>query len=97
MFFKYFSWQILFSRTFQDSPVYSSAFQACANPVVILTLIFLYFFENSVNSDQLASEAQDPYCFNSHNESISIMMILHEIRSLLYIACITQNELSVYL
>ena len=25
--------QILFSRTFQDSPVYSSTFQACANPV----------------------------------------------------------------
>ena len=26
-----FSRQILFSRTFQDSPVYSSTFQACAN------------------------------------------------------------------
>ena len=32
-FFKDFSRQILFSRTFQDSPVYSSTFQACANPV----------------------------------------------------------------
>ena len=32
MFFKYFSRQILFSRTFHDSPVYSSTFQACANP-----------------------------------------------------------------
>ena len=32
--FKYFSRQILFSRTFQYSPVYSSTFQACANPVV---------------------------------------------------------------
>ena len=32
MFFKYFSRQILFSRTFQDSIVYSSSFQACANP-----------------------------------------------------------------
>ena len=31
--FKYFSQQILFLRTFQDSPVYSSTFQACANPV----------------------------------------------------------------
>ena len=30
-FFKYSSRQILFSRTFQDSPVYSSAFQACVN------------------------------------------------------------------
>ena len=24
---------ILFSRTFQDSPVYSSTFQACVNPI----------------------------------------------------------------
>ena len=32
VFFKYFSRQILFSRIFQDSPVYSSTFQACANP-----------------------------------------------------------------
>ena len=32
MFFKLFSRQIKFSRTFQDSPVYSSTFQACANP-----------------------------------------------------------------
>ena len=31
--FKYFSRHIRFSRTFQDSPVYSSTFQACANPV----------------------------------------------------------------
>ena len=31
MFFKFFSRQI--SRTFKDSPVYSSTFQACANPV----------------------------------------------------------------
>ena len=31
--FKDFSRQIRFSRTFQDSPVYSSTFQACANPV----------------------------------------------------------------
>ena len=30
--FKYFSRQFLFSRTFQDSPIYSSTFQACANP-----------------------------------------------------------------
>ena len=29
--FKYFSRQIYFSRTFQDSPIYSSTFQACAN------------------------------------------------------------------
>ena len=33
MFFKYFSKQILFSRIFQDNPVYSSTFQACMNPV----------------------------------------------------------------
>ena len=30
--FKYFSRQIVFSRTVQDSPVYSRTFQACANP-----------------------------------------------------------------
>ena len=30
-FFKYFSRQIYFSRTFQDNPVYSSTFQACVN------------------------------------------------------------------
>ena len=30
----YFSRQILFSRTFQDKPVYSSTFQACANPAI---------------------------------------------------------------
>ena len=35
MFFKYFSRQISFSRTFQDSPVYSSTYQACANPVLL--------------------------------------------------------------
>ena len=39
MFFKYFSRQIYFSRTFQDSPVYSSTFQACANPGTIQPLI----------------------------------------------------------
>ena len=27
-----FQGKVLFSRTFQDSPVYSSTFQACANP-----------------------------------------------------------------
>ena len=30
--FESFSRQFLFSRTFQDSPVYSSTFQVCANP-----------------------------------------------------------------
>ena len=33
MFFKYFLGIFNFSRTFQDIPVYSSTFQACANPV----------------------------------------------------------------
>ena len=31
--FQVLSRQILFSRTFQDSPVYSSTFQACVKPV----------------------------------------------------------------
>ena len=37
MFFKYFSMQILFSRTFQDCPVNSSTFQDCGNPVMYTT------------------------------------------------------------
>ena len=32
MIFQYFSRHKLFSRTFQDSPSFSSTFQACANP-----------------------------------------------------------------
>ena len=32
MIFQYFSRQISFSRTFQESPLNSSTFQACANP-----------------------------------------------------------------
>ena len=32
MIFQYFSRQILFSMTFQESPINSSTFQACANP-----------------------------------------------------------------
>ena len=35
-FFMYFSKQILFSRTFQDSPVYSSTLQTCVNPVWVV-------------------------------------------------------------
>ena len=34
MIFQYLSRQILFSRTFQQSPLNSSTFQACANPVL---------------------------------------------------------------
>ena len=50
MLFKYFSRQILFSRTFQDSPVNSSTFQACANPVSSIVIVIAglqggsYFF-----------------------------------------------------
>ena len=43
MFFKYFSRQILFSRAFQDSPVYSSTFQACVNPD-ISKVTYSHFF-----------------------------------------------------
>ena len=45
--FKDFSRQILFSRTFQDSPVYSSTFQACANPGIAGT------FANSEDPDEM--------------------------------------------
>ena len=41
MIFQYFSWQIYFSRTFQESPLNSSTFQACLNPVVMLELLDL--------------------------------------------------------
>ena len=34
MIFQYFSRSIRFSRTFQESPLYSSTFQACGNPVL---------------------------------------------------------------
>ena len=30
----------LISRTFQDSPVYSSTLQACANPIEVIKLFF---------------------------------------------------------
>ena len=47
--FKYFSRQISFSRTFQDSHVYLSTFQACANPVlhiiIVVAPIWCVFFE----------------------------------------------------
>ena len=51
MFFKYFSRQILFSRTFQDSPVYSSTFQACANPAFDTEHPYMGFLPNSEDTD----------------------------------------------
>ena len=45
-----FSREILFSRTFQDSPVYSSTFQACANPVQELTIVCILVFVHLVLS-----------------------------------------------
>ena len=35
MIFQYFSRHISFSRTFQESTLNSSSFQACANPVIV--------------------------------------------------------------
>ena len=57
--FKYFSRQIWFSSTFQDSPVYSSTctFQACANPVVcdLICLCFkVAYIANNKDQDQNA-------------------------------------------
>ena len=46
-----------FSRTFQDSPVYSSTFQACANPVI---------FANSLGPDEARKNVGphlDPNCW----------------------------------
>ena len=42
MIFQYFSRQIYFSRTFQESPLYSSTFQACANPDKPLLEAFMH-------------------------------------------------------
>ena len=53
MFFQYFSRQIYFSRTLQDSPVYSSTFQACANPVKLNKLIALPTNEDVKFSDAM--------------------------------------------
>ena len=39
--------QILFSRTFQDSPLYSSTFQACANPDRLLSASAFEQFDQS--------------------------------------------------
>ena len=48
MFFNYCSKQIKFSRTFQDSPVYSCTIQACGNPNLtrykIMRIFFFYLF-----------------------------------------------------
>ena len=52
MFFKYFS-RHFFSRTFKDSPVYSSTFQACANPVILTLFIKVKFFTTSVVFEQM--------------------------------------------
>ena len=41
MYFGYFSRLISFSRTFQDSPVYSSTFQARANPARIALIMVI--------------------------------------------------------
>ena len=41
------------SRTFQDSPVYSSTFQTCANPVTLsLLVVTVVAFANSLDPDQ---------------------------------------------
>ena len=63
MFFKYFSRQIYFSRTLQDSPVYLSTFQACANPVHILVYsILLITFANSLDPDQTQQNVGPDLC-----------------------------------
>ena len=52
--------QILFSKTFQDSPVYSSTFQACANPVktgfLMARSISEPLFKTSVNETTVAGK-----------------------------------------
>ena len=47
MFFQYFSRQILFSRTFQDSPVFKY-FQACANPELFKKLVWVLLSTHNI-------------------------------------------------
>ena len=62
MIFQYFSRQIYFSRTFQEIPLNSSTFQACANPAFIPTFLFLSSFQTVQSGSTLfatkASEIQ---------------------------------------
>ena len=44
----------LLSMTFQDNPVYSRTFQACANPVYGSVVQYLIFFHKNRNSNALA-------------------------------------------
>ena len=47
MIFQYFSRQILFSRTFQESPLNSSTFQACVNPVITVDETWAHYLDVS--------------------------------------------------
>ena len=66
MFFKYFSSQILFSRTFQDSPVYSSTFQACGNPAIRGSYMSAHVLMNLLNCCEKTIKSSASlafYCF----------------------------------
>ena len=58
MIFQYFSRQTLFSRTFQESLLNSSTFQACANPVDAGPSHHLYLNFVLVNSEGSSKTAQ---------------------------------------
>ena len=45
MIFQYCSRQIQFSRTFKESPLNSSTFQACANPDTVMQTTPAHFFK----------------------------------------------------
>ena len=52
MIFQYFSKQIYFSRIFQESPLNSSTFQACVNPIlgVALSMIVIAAFNGHIHT-----------------------------------------------
>ena len=71
---KDFPWPVLFSRTFQDSPVFSSTIQACANPVypngeIGLTRRYHEHMgmQATVFSRHLFQKAYNQDCLEGHN------------------------------
>ena len=98
MILQYFSRQIYFSRTVQDSPVYSSTFPACANPERLARMFrnfpsskWSHFAFQKVNDqgsdhDQTADvQARLPlYCWHSINTGsyMSTLVLLNLLNEL---------------
>ena len=83
MIFKYFSRQIYFSRTLQDSPVYSSTFQACANPFVCIFTVKTLFQAITMRSTTISSSSNKTSLSGSSTgkSSTSIAVISRDVMS----------------